>query len=499
MSKRKFKSLPQSRVRSERPLALRRRPGRQYRLLERQAYINPRSLRREREFRDERTIWLALCFVVLALGPTLLGSRSTLDVFGTFAIYAAINLMWGLVLGTSGVYSLATLAIVGTGGFVGGFVTLEFGLPWFMLPLIGAVAGLAVGAGIALPAVRLDGMYYALLTLGVAELARNFFRQSETFGSQTNGLILVPSFVPQQLQISPQGAQIRYLATVLLLLGALALYRFVDGRRLGLLLRSTRESESFSAIIGIDLLRMRLYVFMISSAALGFIGGFYASYNRSISANVFDINLLLLLFAMIVIGGMSSAEGILIGTAIVVFIDKELSEFGPSRVIGIGLLMIVVTLFTKGGLYGIPHQYRRWRDRRKSERIASRSEREGDLTAEEAALESNKDLVAVASFKKDLRDELKGLISDELIAEHRLDPLGKHSPELLRVLNYFRTGPIAEKYAIHVVKPFQEYRVIALSGIRGMPPRDVGEDSFSSLDDAYHAVFMRRVQDLLDT
>lgn len=499
MSKRKFKSLPQRRVNSARPLGVRRRLGREYRLLERQAYINPRTLRREREYRDERTIWLALGFLTLALGPTLLGSRSTLDIFGTFAIYGAINLMWGLVLGTSGVYSLATLAIVGTGGFVSGYLTLQFGLPWFMLPLTGAVAGLAVGAIIALPAVRLDGMYYALLTLGVAELARNFFRQSESFGSATNGLILIPSFVPDSLQISPQGAQIRYLATIALLLGTLALYRFVDGRRLGLLLRSTRESESFSAIIGIDLLRVRLYVFMISSAALGFIGGFYASYNRSISANVFDINLLLLLFAMIVIGGMGSAEGILIGTAIVVFIDKQLTEFGPTRVIGIGLLMILVTLLTKGGLYGIPHQYRRWRDRRKSERIASRSEREGDLTAEESALLDDKDLVAVASFKKDLREELKTLVSDDLIAEHRRDPLGKHSPDLLRVLNYFRTGPIAEKYAIHVVRPFQEYRVIALSGLRGMPPRDVGEESYSSLNDAYHAVFMRRVQDLIET
>jgi branched-chain amino acid transport system permease protein len=496
MSKRKFKSLPQRRVRADRPLGVRRRIGREYRLLERQAYVNPRTLEREREFRDERTIWLAAAFVVLALGPTLMGSRST---FGTFAIYAAINLMWGLVLGTAGVYSLATLAIVGSGGFVAGYFTLEFGLPWYMLPLIGALTGLTVGAVIALPAVRLDGMYYALLTLGVAELARNFFRQSETFGSQTNGLILVPSFVPQQLQITPQGAQIRYLATVVLLLAALALYRFVDGRRLGLLLRSTRESESFSAIIGIDLLRVRLYVFMISSAALGFIGGFYASYHRSISANVFDINLLLLLFAMIVIGGMGSAEGILIGTALVVFIDKQLTEFGPARVIGIGLLMILVTLFTKGGLYGIPHQYRRWRDRRKSERIASRSEREGDLTAEEAALIQDKDLVAVASFKKDLREELKSLISHDLVEEHRRAPLGEHSPELRRVLNYFRTGPIAEKYAIHEVQPFTEYRVIALSGMRGMPPRDVGDDSYATLDEAYHAVFLRRVQDLLDT
>ena len=80
MSKRKFKSLPQRQVKSERPLGVRRRVGREYRLLERQAYVNPRTLKREREFRDERTIWLAMVFVALALGPTLLGSRSTLDI-----------------------------------------------------------------------------------------------------------------------------------------------------------------------------------------------------------------------------------------------------------------------------------------------------------------------------------------------------------------------------------------------------------------------------------
>jgi branched-chain amino acid transport system permease protein len=498
MTKRKFKSLPQRVVRSDADLRIRRRLGGEHRLLERQAYVNPRTLRREREFRDERTIWLTVAFAALAIVPLFM-SRSALDMVGIFAIYAAMNLMWALVFGTAGVYSLGTLAIAGTGGFIAGYLALSWQLPWFALPLVGAVVGLALGAIIALPAVRLDGMYYALLTLGGAELLRTFFRQSKEFGAGTGGLLSIPTYVPDSLLAQPAGAQLRYLGAFVVLLLSLALFRFVDSRRLGLLLRATRESETFSGGIGIDLLRTRLAVFMISSAALGFIGGFYATYNRSISASIFDINLLLLLFAMIVIGGIGSAEGVLLGTALVVLIDRGLQDLGPARIIAVGVLMVLVTLFTKGGLYGIPHQYRRWRDRRKSERIAAHSVREGDLTPDEAALLQDKDVIVAAQFKKAQREELKGLIDDELIEEHRRDPVGKHSPGLTRVLNYFRTAPLPEKYVIHAVRPFEEYKILALSGVRGMPPREVDDQSFFTLEEAYHGVFLRRVRDLLES
>jgi branched-chain amino acid transport system permease protein len=64
------------------------------------------------------------------------------------------------------------------------------------------------------------------------------------------------------------------------------------------------------------------------------------------------------------------------------------------------------------------------------------------------------------------------------------------------MLNYFRKAPIPDKYAVYCTKPFESYRVVALSGIPGVPPRVVDDRIYPSLDAAYHAVFLRRVNDL---
>ena len=87
-----------------------------------------------------------------------------------------------------------------------------------------------------------------------------------------------------------------------------------------------------------------------------------------------------------------------------------------------------------------------------------------------------------------------------MIAEHQADPLGHHSDALARVLNYFRRGEQADKYVIHRIAPEQErFRIMALAGVRGMPPRQVDDREYTRIDEAYHAVFLLRVNDLLES
>lgn len=121
------------------------------------------------------------------------------------------------------------------------------------------------------------------------------------------------------------------------------------------------------------------------------------------------------------------------------------------------------------------------------------------MLPEEATETSNKDLVYWRRYDKMQRDYLKSLVSPELIEEHKRNPLGQHSEALERLLLYFRRQPLPDKYAIQVVQPFKAYRIVALSGHRGVPPRVVEDKLYPSQDDAYHGVFMRRVQDLLES
>ena len=102
-------------------------------------------------------------------------------------------------------------------------------------------------------------------------------------------------------------------------------------------------------------------------------------------------------------------------------------------------------------------------------------------------------------FNKHVRDNLKPLINDEMIEAHRRSPNGPHDDALSRVLNYFRRAAVADKYAILAVRPFAEYRVVALTGRRGVPPRMVDDRVYPTEDAAMHAVFLKRVQDLLES
>ena len=472
------------------------------RLLDIRGEYNPKTLRREKTILDKRPIWWTMALSFLAIAPWLMPAdfQSTLLTAGsTFLIYAAINLCWMLVIGTAGIYSLATYAVVGSAAFGTAYLSIQFGLPWYLLPVVGALIGGVFGGLIAIPATRLDGFYYALLTLGLNELCRVYALQSKLFGSSTGGLYGASSYLPESWDEDSQ-ALLAYFACLALMVGALALFRFVNGKRIGRILRMAPEKrEAFAEACGVDFRQARVRVFLVSSIALGFIGGFYTSHYRGVSFSIFSFDTVLLGVAMLVIGGIGRAEGAVAGAAIVIFLDKALISLGPIRLIIIGVIMLAVVLQLNGGLFGIKPQFRAWRDKKKSENRSTRAEKGGEMLPEEATETRDKDLIYWRRYDKMQRDYLKKLVSPEVIDEHRRAPLGQHSEALERLLLYFRRAPLSDKYAIIAVEPFKAYRIVALSGQRGVAPRLVEERLYATQEDAYHGVFMRRIQDLLES
>jgi branched-chain amino acid transport system permease protein len=450
------------------------------RLLHIRGEYNPKTMRREKTIVDKRPIWWVMGLFAFLAAPAFMpeGLQNTLLTAGAiFGIYAAINLCWMLIIGTASIYSLASYAVVGASAFGTAWLSINLGIPWWGLPFIGAAIGLIFGTLIALPATRLDGFYYALLTLGLNELCRVYTLQSKQFGSATGGLYGADTYIPQSL--SPVGQSLlAYYACFALMILALVLYRFVNGKRLGRILRMAPEKrEAFAQATGVDYRRARIWVFIISSIALGFIGGFYTAHFRGVSFNIFSFDTVLLGLAMLVIGGIGRSEGAVVGTLIVVFLDKVLISVGPIRLIIIGLIMLGVVLFLRGGLFGIKAQFRAWRDKKKSERRSSRTEKGGEMLPEEATETKDKDLIYWRRYDKMQRDYLKTLVTPELVEEHKNCPLGQHSEALERLLVYFRRQPLVDKYAITVVE----------------------DKIYGSQDEAYHGVFLRRVQDLLES
>jgi branched-chain amino acid transport system permease protein len=107
----------------------------------------------------------------------------------------------------------------------------------------------------------------------------------------------------------------------------------------------------------------------------------------------------------------------------------------------------------------------------------------------------DRDLDCYALFERRVREQIDRLLTPQLIEEHRRTPVGPQSDSLARVLNYFRRAPIVGKYAVWAKGSFGPYQIIALSGVRGQRPRSVDEREYETLERAYHAIFLRRLDD----
>lgn len=107
----------------------------------------------------------------------------------------------------------------------------------------------------------------------------------------------------------------------------------------------------------------------------------------------------------------------------------------------------------------------------------------------------NRDLLCHARFDQRLAVQIARSITPELIEEHRRAPLGPHSDALARVLNYFRRGPVPGKYGIATAGPFGPYRIVRLTGQRGRRPQAADDTLYDSMEEVYHAVFLKRLTD----
>lgn len=111
----------------------------------------------------------------------------------------------------------------------------------------------------------------------------------------------------------------------------------------------------------------------------------------------------------------------------------------------------------------------------------------------------DKDEVYRRYYDKMQAKYLKTIVSDEVIEEHKNRPLGQHSEALERLLHFFRSAPQKDKYAVMHDEQAKTYKIIALSGERGVPPHVIENEEFKTLTDVYHGIFLRRIRELMDS
>jgi ABC-type branched-subunit amino acid transport system ATPase component/ABC-type branched-subunit amino acid transport system permease subunit len=286
--------------------------------------------------------------VVIAIWPLIFGGGFSLSVMTTAALYAMIAMGLGLLLGQSGQISLGQAAFAGIGAFTAGVLTKSFDqAPW-----VGVIAGTFAATVVALiisrPILKLKGYFLALATLGLGEIFVAVVRQHKHFFDGTVGIVSLPHFSIGPLSFASREAQyylVWFVVFALLLLTERALRS-----RVGRALRALSSSETAASTLGVRAAGWKLQAFVISAAMAGLAGGFFAFAMSAVVYSSFTGQLSLVVMIMVLVGGVSSLAGAVIGAIIMSWLQYAFTGFATYQTALYALVLLLLLLFLPGGL-----------------------------------------------------------------------------------------------------------------------------------------------------
>ncbi len=329
---------------------------------------------------DPRWIVGVLLIALLVTAPLYLGNSpyQMAIVAGAF-FYALLASSWSLLAGIAGQFSFAHMAFVGIGAYTAGLLGRELATTPLMGILGGTLMAGLVGLIIGVLCLRLRAAYLALFTIAFSEILRIWLLTEFQFTEGSNGLQL------SKLWEGITGVQEYYVMLGLLLAG-MALMYWLAGSRFGLFVRSMREDEEAASAMGVNVVRYKVLIFVITSLIVGLAGAVFYHIVGIVTPNTMEILQMSLVIAMAVIGGMES----LLGAAFGAFLSRvglellrEINvfglhiELGAWRYAAFGLLLMFTLRFAQNGLIH-PIIDRLFMQRAREETVAKRVTTEGE-------------------------------------------------------------------------------------------------------------------------
>ena len=295
----------------------------------------------------------ALGLIVLAAAPWWAG-RADLRLLGEIYLYLSLAMLWNLMAGYAGLVSVGQQAYVGFGGYLLFALTMFAGLHPIVAILAGGVLAGLLSVPVAVLIFRLKGAYFAIGTWVMAEVFRLSFAQASSLGGGSGSSL--PVDVVKSLADSRSG---REALSYWLALGAavtviVCVYLFLRSNR-GLALTAIRDSEVAAAGLGINIWRTKLEVYVVTSAFTAIIGGLIFLQKLRISPDAaFSVNdWTAFVIFIVVIGGIGTLEGPIIGTILFFLLRETLADLGTVYLIVLGLVAIVIMLKAPKGVWGL--------------------------------------------------------------------------------------------------------------------------------------------------
>jgi branched-chain amino acid transport system permease protein len=284
----------------------------------------------------------------------------TLRAFGKTMIYTIVGLGFSILLGYGGLASLGTAGFVGLGAYILGYFTNALGFSVFLVIVMTIIFAVALGVVVGFISLRIEGMYLAIITLAIAQIINEVFKNWITFSNGADGMILNNRIVLFNQYITFDSNFIFVVISIVLVIVMILTYNIMKSPT-GRALLAMRNSQSAAQAMGISIFKYRLLAFIVSTIYAMFAGILYLTYIPSTFPADWGLDFSLLVLAAVIVGGSRSIYGILLGTFLIFGLD--LAVFSNNDYFGgwfvenswvptivNGLLIILVIMFYRGGL-----------------------------------------------------------------------------------------------------------------------------------------------------
>ncbi len=291
-----------------------------------------------------------VCLVILIVLPFIVPTPYIRHLLIITFIYAIVASNWDLSLGYAGVFNFGHIAFFAAGAYGSAILSKTVGItPWLTIPIAG-LAGVMAALIVALPVLRLKGIYVVLVTFAFSQLCFQLVLSQEEITGGSMGMPLLPPLKIGDYNFARDGKFGYYFVGLfLLLLSTVYLHRLVHSR-FGTSIVALRDNEDYAISRGVSLARQRMLTLGLSAFFTGIAGGFYSTYVRVASPEIFGFGLLSLALSMLLLGGTNSIYGPIVGAFVITLLSEAMVDLGPWRFLIISALIILMLLFYPGGL-----------------------------------------------------------------------------------------------------------------------------------------------------
>ena len=311
-----------------------------------QKTLAARLLEDPKLYRPAMALGLAVCVVF----PLVFSTYQT-NILISALIYVVLGLGLNITVGLAGLLDLGYVAFFAVGAYSYPLLYEHFGITfWLALP-IGAAIGALFGLVLGFPILRLRGDYLAIVTLGFGSIVKIVLENWGDFTHGPSGIANIPrpGFFGMEMNLSQATTYVYYIMIVLVLITILVTNRLKDSR-IGRAWIALREDEIACVAMGIDMAKTKLSAYALGAAWAGLVGVIFAAKTTFINPASFTFMESAIILSIVVLGGMGSIFGVILGAFILILLPEYLRAFSEYRMLVFGLTMVLMMIFRPQGI-----------------------------------------------------------------------------------------------------------------------------------------------------